>query len=392
MTAERELTYLAERTMSAQTPDHDSSHPPDSAAAVSTRNQIKLEAKAWGRPFAVIDKAWNKFEIALCTFTLLLEVFAMALWVSLKGMSTGPGSAASGIVFRAIVGATVLGTIAYWATFKASTRVRRVASVSGVFIGMIAAKAWAGAGVDYSSNLLNWFQQASTMTLVGGLRGVGTRLTVLLAVLGGSLATAAGRHVTLDVLTRFLRPKTRLPMVITGWLMTSVICAGASWGFFDHIAIENFGANADAAPTEKIRKVGHELSEYSFVARKQVTLDFITLPHVLKGETYSQWLGGAQWDRFLDNEGFVARYGQEAIAPLRIPADSTRSPIVSIPGKGEPRGALIEAANLAFPIGFLIMGIRFLLLSILVLSGQKLVDSESHMDMGTKHESAPIEG
>jgi TRAP-type C4-dicarboxylate transport system permease small subunit len=377
--------------MSAQTPDHDSGQP-HSSAAVSTRNQIKLEAKPWGRPFAVVDKAWNKFEIALCTFTLLLEVFAMALWVSLKGMSTGPGSAASGIVFRAILGATVLGTVAYWATFKASPKVRRVASVSGVFIGMFAAKAWANAGVDYTSNLLNWFQQASTLTLVGGLRGVGTRLTILLAVLGGSLATAAGRHVTLDVLTRFLNPKTRLPMVVTGWVLTSVICAGASWGFFDHIAIENFGANAEASPAAKFSKVGHEISEYTFVARKQITLDLMTIPHVLKGEVYSHWLDGPEWDRFLDNEGFVERYGTDEIAALRIPADSARSPIVAVPGKGEPRGALIEVANLAFPIGFMVMAIRFLLLSILVLSGHMVVDSEAHMDMGTKRESATVDG
>jgi len=61
----------------------------------------------------------------------------------------------------------------------------------GVFLGFALAKLWT-LRVDYASNLLNWYQQASFLTC-SRLRGVGTRLTMLLALIGGSLATARGR-------------------------------------------------------------------------------------------------------------------------------------------------------------------------------------------------------
>jgi hypothetical protein len=305
-------------------------------------------------------------------------------------MSTAHDAAPAGLVFRGIFGALVLGTLAYWVLFSANMKVRRTAAVVGVVAGFLTAKLWGHVGVDWSSNLLNWFQQASTLTLVGGLRGVGTRLTVLLAVLGGSLATAAGRHVTIDLITRYLPVGGRMPLVVSGWIATAVICAAASWGFFDHIAIENFGANATASAGEKIKKVGHELGEYAFVTRKQIQLDVRTFPLVMRGESYSHWLTGVAWDDFLNSSGFIDRYGKEAVDALRISPDGTRSPIVAIPGKGEPRGALTEAANLAFPIGLLIISLRFLLLSILAASGHMKIDLEAHMDMGTKREGAAV--
>ena len=105
-------------------------------------------------------------------------------------------------------------------------------------------------GVDWASNMLNWYQQASTLTMVGGLRGVGTRLTLLLALLGGSLATAAGKHITIDLITRFVSAGTRSAMAISTWMLSSVICFCLSWGYFDHIAIENFEAKLDASAAE----------------------------------------------------------------------------------------------------------------------------------------------
>jgi len=53
--------------------------------------------------------------------------------------------------------------------------------------------------------------------------------------------------------------------------------------------------------------------------------------------------------------------------------------------KGEPRGELTHIANLVFPIGLLIIALRFILLSILALSGHKSVDPEAHMELGTGH-------
>jgi TRAP-type C4-dicarboxylate transport system permease small subunit len=348
------------------------------------------EGKAWGRPFVAIDKFWTKFEVVLCTIVLLSEVVALTVWVGLKGLSTGPGGSLAGIVLRAIIGATVLGSIAYMATARQRPVIRSTVSLSAVLLGFALSRAWASAGVDWASNMLNWYQQASTLTLVGGLRGVGTRLTLLLALLGGSLATAAGKHITIDLVTRFVRPGVRTAMAVSTWLISAVVCFCLCWGYFDHIAIENFEAKLDAPAGEKIKAVGHGIGEYAYATKNQMKLDMMTFPRVIKGESYSAWLTGAQWNQYLDEIDYVERYGKEAVDGIRIPPDAHRSPMITIPGRGEPRGALTDAANLVFPIGFLIIGIRFLLLSLLTLSGHMKVDPEAHMDMGTKRENEPL--
>jgi hypothetical protein len=336
---------------------------------------------AWGRPFARVDAVWVRFEARLCAVVLILEILALSLWVGLKGLSDPADSGSNaGIVFRALTGALVLGMAAYFGLHKQRMPVRRVASVAGVAIGLYIAKFWTNLGVEWASNLLNWYQQASSLTLFGGLRGVGTRLTLLLALLGGSLATASGKHITIDVITRFLRPKARLPIVVFGWVVSSVICFTAAWGFFDHISIENFEAKAEATASEKFGKVGEGIGENFFIARKQLLLDFKTLPHVLNGEPYYDWLSGKEWNAWVDEQGFAERYGKEKMAPLKIPEDAKRSPIIVVPEKGEPRGELINAFNLVVPFGLLIIAIRFLLLCILAISGHMVVDPEAHIE------------
>jgi hypothetical protein len=61
---------------------------------------------------------------------------------------------------------------------------------------------------------------------------------------------------------------------------------------------------------------------------------------------------------------------------LKIPDEETRAPLIVIPGRGEPRGELINAANLVFPIGLLVIAIRFLVRSLLALSGHVSVDPD----------------
>ena len=36
----------------------------------------------------------------------------------------------------------------------------------------------------------------------------------------------------------------KVPAAVTSWLGAAVISGGLSWGFFDHIAIESYGASA----------------------------------------------------------------------------------------------------------------------------------------------------
>jgi hypothetical protein len=346
--------------------------------ATGAAGSTAMAKKAWGLPLFRLADGWTRFERWLCTLVLLLEVFALTVWVALEGLSTGREGPAAGILFRALVGAIVLGAGAWWALAKRAPTTRRIACVACVLVGALGAGAWSNAGVDWSSNVLNWFQQASTLTLVGGLRGFGTRLTLLLALLGGSLATAAGKHITIDLVTRYLKPALRLPIATAGWTLTACVCLTAAWGFFDHISIEDFGANRDASVIEKVASVRKGVADYAFATRKQLVLDFKSLPHVLRGEAYGEWLRGEDWNHFLDEAGFVERWGREKVEALRIPAGARRAPIVVIPGEGEPRGGLTHVANLVFPIGLLIIGLRFVLLSLLAWSGHFDLDGEAH--------------
>ncbi len=331
------------------------------------------KAAAWGRPLARLDSAWTNFETRLCVVVLVLEILSLSLWVALKGMSARPDSGSNiGIVFRGLVGMIGLGSLAFLLTRKASKTVQRIATIGSMLFGVFAAKLWTSFGVEYSSNLLNWYQQASTLTLLGGLRGIGTRFTVLLTLLGGSLATAAGKHITIDLVTRLVKPKVRIPMLIVGWVGTSAICFVAAWGFFDHVAIQAFKAQPDSTPSAKISSVKHGLGESWFIFSRQMSLDLKSTPHVVfKGDSYSDWLKGDEWNAWIDDQGFKERFGEEKTKALKVPPTSTRAPIIVIPERGEPRGELVHVANLVFPFGLFIMALRFLLLCALVISGHK---------------------
>ena len=123
-------------------------------------------------------------------------------------------------------------------------------------------------------------------------------------MLGASLATGTGKHINIDALLRFVRPKVRVPAMLFGWVAASVVCFSAVWGFFDHIAIGSFGAPADAAASDKVSVVLHEGDRHLFLLRKQVGLDTRTLLHVLSGDRYDGWLNGAEWNAWIDGGGW----------------------------------------------------------------------------------------
>lgn len=343
------------------------------SAEVATDNRSDesrpLIGARWAKPILTANRLWTRFEIALACLVLSLEVLSMSLWVLLKGFSS-PSDALAAVVFRALLAASVLGTIAYTSLWKQDPAVRQALTVTAVFLGVVTAKAWSGLGVDYASNVLNWYQQASFLTLLGGLRGVGTRLTMLLALLGGSLATGRGKHVVIDVLTRFVSYRVRVIMTLISWTVSAMVCVVAAWGFFDHIAIENFGARTEDSARLKLHRVAEQLGEDAFIARKQIALDFKSAPHVLlKNETYTEWLSANEWNQWVESAGFVERYGKQATEGLKVPEGSTRAPLVVIPGRGEPRGELINAAYLVFPIGLLVIAMRFVVRGLLAVAG-----------------------
>jgi hypothetical protein len=193
------------------------------------------------------DARFTRFETALVVIVLCAEVGALCSWILLRGLSTPSESGSAGVVLRGLLGATALGLVARRLLRGRPEVQKRIGTTAAVVVGACLAPLWANLFVDYASNWLGWLQQASFLTLLGGLRGVGTRLTLLLVLLGASLATARGKHITIDLVVRVVGEKAQRALVIGGWAVAACLCFSLSWGFFDYIAIQNFGADSDAS-------------------------------------------------------------------------------------------------------------------------------------------------
>jgi len=368
--------------------------------------------RAWGAPLARLDAAWTRLETRIAAAVLLSEILALCAWISLKGLSaeyqtgTQGEKNVSGLVFRGLIGAIVLGLITLRFTkakvaagapgFDRAVVRQNVAVTISVVVGLAGARLWANGGSEYFENFLNWMQSASLLMLIGGLRGVATRLTLWLALLGASLATANGKHINIDVVMRFLSPRMRVPVAVLGWVAAAVMCIAGAWGFVDHIAIalfhvHPFGACAPgeevpknglcATPaSEKLGHVLHDMSTDWFVIRRQLTLDVRSFPRVIVGTKYNGYLTGAEWNTWVADGDWTAHFPAEQVTGLLAPADRPNEfhiPAVSIPGGQEVRGLLIKDADLVFPFGLLMIALRFILRSLLAVSGHVQVDPDS---------------
>lgn len=319
------------------------------------------------------DAAWTRFESVLCAGVLTLEVAAFTFWIALKGISLGGGASRAGVAFRAVLGAVALGAAASRFLRFLPAKLRALALVAATVLGALLGRASGNFGADYFSNVLNWLQDSSSLTLLGGLRGVGTELTWWLAMLGASLATANGKHINIDAVLRFLRPRLRMPAVIFGFVVASTVCFSSVWGFFDHIAIASFGAPAEATAREKVSAAAHEGGRHLFLLRKQLALDARTSLHVLAGERYDGWLRGTEWNAWIEDGDWQAQFGSEAVRGVVLPeaaAADLHPPLVVVPSGGYSRGLLTRDLHLVFPFGLLVIGIRFLLRALLVALGR----------------------
>jgi hypothetical protein len=379
----------------------DSEPPPASKKTQPDPAAAGVKVAPWGLVLAKLDKKWTRFEALLCAGVLLSEIAALCLWISLKGFSAEytPGGDKSGVLFRAVLAAVILGIIANKftkpedATKPEQVRKNAFAVSGALLLGFAISPLWANAGVEWFSNFLNWMQTASLLTLVGGLRGVATRLTLWLALLGASLATAQGKHINIDVVMRFLSPRMRVPAAVLGWAAASLVCTAAIWGFIDHIAIEGFHAPAiepcaadpnqscDTSPGKKLAFVGHALGTDLFLAERQITLDFKSVGPVLGGTKYSDYLKGEDWNAWLDGADWTSHFAKEDVDNLKVAADppgQTHLPIVSIPGSPENvPGMLIKELDFVFPMGLFAIALRFILRALLVIAGVYTVDPDA---------------
>jgi TRAP-type C4-dicarboxylate transport system permease small subunit len=367
----------------------------------------------WGEPLVKLDKAWTSFESKLCVWVLLAEIAALCFWIALKGLSSeySPGGGdVSGLVFRSLITSIVLGLAVHKATKppEASTEKadRHAVFVTvAVFAGLLLGRVWVKTGVEYSSNLLNWLQNASLLMLVGGLRGLGTRFTLWLALLGASIATAKGKHINVDVVMRFLHPKMRVPVAVLGWIAAAAMCLAGVVGFADHIAIESYKAPAtqpcpedknkdcDVYFGQKLDVVTRGVGDDFFLMGRQISLDLKSLPRVLVGTKYDGWMKASEWNAWLKDGNWGAHFKEDDVNNLLLPADqpdALRSPAVNVPGGMEQaRGLVIRDLNFVFPFGLLMIALRFLLRALLAVSGHVRVDPDAAHEEEEVEESHP---
>lgn len=368
---------------------------PDASDAVAAKSAAPAEREGhaglpdgadWAAPLVKLEARWTWFETRLMFVSLIALTLVLCLWIGIRGMREPLNATIpAGTLWRALVGAAALGGASRFFTRNRMPEGRRnLVTCVAVVVGLLLAPTWRGVGIDYFEALNDWLQEGSSITLFHGLKGISTRLTMLVALLGGSLAAASGSHINIDVVIRLLPRALRKPVALTSGVATAVVCFCASWGFLDHIAITSFEAKLDATPGEKISAVTEDLGEQFFVWRKQVGLDVGAIPYVIQGKRWNdetRWTGG-DWNTFLDEEGFVERYGAEEVAKIRAPENALAEPwqpFVVVPGD-TTRGMLQDGMDLLWPVGFFMMGLRFLLRALLLLAGHIRIRIEGELE------------
>jgi len=333
------------------------------------------EGAAWALPLVKLDEKWTWIETRMMFVALIMLTCVLCLWFGIRGMKEPlEAEVPAGTIWRAMVGAAVLGAVARVVTRgRAEERTRNIITIVAVIAGLALAKTWRGIGIEYFETLNDWLQEGSALTLFGGLKGISTRLTMLVALMGGSLAAAAGMHINIDVLVRLLPKVTRKPVAIAGALATAIVCLAASWGFMDHVAITSFGAKIDGAPSAKVGHVADKLGDHFWVWRKQVGFDLGAIPYVVRGVRWNDEsrFKAKDWNEWLESSGMAERFGAEQVATLRAPEDEPDvawTPFVIVPGE-DTRGMLVHAMDLLWPLGFFFLGLRFILRALLLFAG-----------------------
>lgn len=355
------------------------------------------EGKPWGDPLWRLDTAWQRLESVLCASVLVAEIGSLTLWVMLRGLATDTiaGGNAGGIVCRSLLTMTVLAIGVHLATRKQGGSRHAIGVSIAIVVGLLGGIAWKHVGCTWSSNLLNWLQSASVLMLIGGLRGLATRLTLWVALLGASLASSRGKHIHVDVLLHYIPRKLRMPTTILSLVAGALVCVSAAVGFVDYITIAMFQVNADQpcpndaakrcdVPTgEKMASMGNLVASDFFLLRRQAALDVRALPHVLAGTPYDGWLTATEWNAWLDGADWTAHFPKAAVDAQRADPsmpNATRAPAVQVPGSGDARGLLARELDFVFPVGLLVIAVKFLVRILLILSGHVRTDTDPETD------------
>jgi len=346
------------------------------------------------------DRAWTQLDARLCALVLIADAATLVVWIALKSLAS-TGTSGAGQVFRSLVTALVLGTIAHVALRRRASRPELVTAIA-TLVGFALGTQWGDAGVAYFGNLLAWLQNASFLVFFGGASDVAKRLTLWLAMLGASVATGQGKHINVDVVMRFVAPRARVPVAVTGWLVAAAVCLGGAWGFFDHIAVVDFQAPVTVPCAERSNEVCPARARDKaawvwqltrrdlFLFGRQVSLDARTAPHVVRGEPYGTWLTAHDWNQWLHNASWVLHFDKSDVDAMQMPEDepATRTPAVTaIPGAGERVfQLLVRECNFIVAFGLGLIGLRFILRSLLAIAGKITIDpNAAHSDDDLEH-------
>ena len=266
-------------------------------------DRAPLSGAEWGKPLVRLDEAWQGIESRLCAAVLVAEVLALSLWVFLRGMATDyfPGQNAAGLLTRSMLSTALFGTVAHLATRRRGLKVHRAGVTTGMVLGALAAGLWAHAGVAWASNLLNWLQNASLFMLIGGLRGLATRLTFWVAFLGASLASSRGKHIHVDVLLRYVPAKLKFPAASRlarrrGGLprrrlrLRRLHRHRGLPGELEPACAEDASRSATAPCATSSPPSREAMSDDFFLLGRQLSLDVRSLPRVLAGLPYDRWM------------------------------------------------------------------------------------------------------
>ncbi|MGH7271157.1 MAG: TRAP transporter small permease [Polyangiaceae bacterium] len=364
---------------------------------METDDHAQPAGAAWGVPLLRIDEAWQRFEARLCAGVLVAEILALSLWVMLRGLATDliVGGTKGGLVWRCLLSMIVLAIAAHLSMRRRGIVAHRIGVTGALLLGMVVGPLWGHVGFVWSSNLLNWLQGASVLMLIGGLRGLVTRLTLWVALLGASLASSRGKHIHVDVMLHFVPPKLRKATTILSMFAGATVCAVGACGFVDYIAIAAFQVNAeepcpgdaskscDTPVGQKLADLKKKASSDFFLLGRQASLDIRSLPHVIAGTPYDQWMTGAQWNSWLDGADWSAHFPKVAIDGQHMDTSVpgvTHIPAVAVPGTGQSGGLLIRDLDMVFPVGLWVIAIKFLIRIALVISGHVSVDPDAGLE------------
>lgn len=350
---------------------------------------------AWAAPLAKLDRAWTTLESRLCAGVLVVEVLTLVFWIAVRALSAS-GASGPGLILRLLLTGLLFGVVAHRLS-RRHPRHEELTTVSVLF-GAFLGTRWGDFGTAYFANAYAWLQNSSVLVFFGGATEVAKRFTLWLALLGASLATGQGKHINVDVVMRFLSPKARVPVAIVGWVFAAAVSISASWGFFDYVVIEEIHSPPtmacpdDAAkrcptpPGKKIDAVASVLRRDLFLTGRQLSLDLWSLPKILSGKPYNQWLTPREWNEWLRGGGWDGPFKAEDVKGFELPEDGSiefRNPAVTaVPGSTDSVAKLlVPLVNLVFAFGLLMIGLRFLLRSLLAVGGWVKVDpAAAHAD------------